>query len=394
MTGSISSTQKMDRLSLAVNAIPPSGIRRFFDMAEKMENVISLGVGEPDFPTPWNVREASIASIERGDTAYTANAGLEPLRIEIAKYMEQIFHVSYDPLSEIIVTVGASEGLDIAIRAIINPGDEVIVVEPGFVSYAPIVTLAGGKVIPLKTKKEHAFKLTKEAVEAAITPRTKAIMISFPNNPTGAVMTKEELLPIAEVIDDHDLLVISDEIYGELSYDTTHYSFSRLPRMKDRTILISGFSKAFAMTGWRLGFVCAPSDILSAMLKIHQYTMMSAPTIAQYGALEALQNGREDVDKMVTSYRQRRNFIVESFQEIGLDCHVPGGAFYAFPSIEATGMSSEEFAEALLKEEQVAVVPGNVFGSGGEGHIRCSYAASLDDLQTAIQRMDRFLNRK
>ncbi|MDA3129719.1 aminotransferase [Aliibacillus thermotolerans] len=384
----------MDRLSLAVNAIPPSGIRRFFDMAEKMENVISLGVGEPDFPTPWNVREASIASIERGDTAYTANAGLEPLRIEIAKYMEQIFHVSYDPLSEIIVTVGASEGLDIAIRAIINPGDEVIVVEPGFVSYAPIVTLAGGKVIPLKTKKEHAFKLTKEAVEAAITPRTKAIMISFPNNPTGAVMTKEELLPIAEVIDDHDLLVISDEIYGELSYDTTHYSFSRLPRMKDRTILISGFSKAFAMTGWRLGFVCAPSDILSAMLKIHQYTMMSAPTIAQYGALEALQNGREDVDKMVTSYRQRRNFIVESFQEIGLDCHVPGGAFYAFPSIEATGMSSEEFAEALLKEEQVAVVPGNVFGSGGEGHIRCSYAASLDDLQTAIQRMDRFLNRK
>lgn len=394
MTGSISSTQKMDRLSLAVNAIPPSGIRRFFDMAEKMENVISLGVGEPDFPTPWNVREASIASIERGDTAYTANAGLEPLRIEIAKYMEQIFHVSYDPLSEIIVTVGASEGLDIAIRAIINPGDEVIVVEPGFVSYAPIVTLAGGKVIPLKTKKEHAFKLTKEAVEAAITPRTKAIMISFPNNPTGAVMTKEELLPIAEVIDDYDLLVISDEIYGELSYDTTHYSFSRLPRMKDRTILISGFSKAFAMTGWRLGFVCAPSDILSAMLKIHQYTMMSAPTIAQYGALEALQNGREDVDKMVTSYRQRRNFIVESFQEIGLDCHVPGGAFYAFPSIEATGMSSEEFAEALLKEEQVAVVPGNVFGSGGEGHIRCSYAASLDDLQTAIQRMDRFLNRK
>lgn len=394
MTGSISSTQKMDRLSLAVNAIPPSGIRRFFDMAEKMENVISLGVGEPDFPTPWNVREASIASIERGDTAYTANAGLEPLRIEIAKYMEQIFHVSYDPLSEIIVTVGASEGLDIAIRAIINPGDEVIVVEPGFVSYAPIVTLAGGKVIPLKTKKEHAFKLTKEAVEAAITPRTKAIMISFPNNPTGAVMTKEELLPIAEVIDDYDLLVISDEIYGELSYDTTHYSFSRLPRMKDRTILISGFSKAFAMTGWRLGFVCAPSDILSAMLKIHQYTMMSAPTIAQYGALEALQNGREDVDKMVTSYRQRRNFIVESFKEIGLDCHVPGGAFYAFPSIEATGMSSEEFAEALLKEEQVAVVPGNVFGSGGEGHIRCSYAASLDDLQTAIQRMDRFLNRK
>ncbi|SDH63338.1 aminotransferase [Alteribacillus persepolensis] len=389
----ISSFRQTDRLSKSVQNIKPSGIRRFFDMASTMENVISLGVGEPDFVTPWNVREASIASMERGYTSYTSNAGVFELREEIARYLDDRFSTPYDPEKEIIVTVGASEAIDITMRATINPGEEVVIIEPGFVAYAPIVSLAGGVPVSIGTKKENGFKLTKEELEAAITPNTKAVMLCFPNNPTGAVMTKDELLPIAEVIQKHNLLVISDEIYAELSYDNEHYSFPRLPNMRDRTILISGFSKAFAMTGWRLGFVCAPSDISSAMLKIHQYTMMCASSLAQYGALEALQNGREEVERMVTSYRQRRNFIVKAFSEIGMSCHVPGGAFYAFPSIEKTGMDSEKFAEELLKEEQVAVVPGNVFGEGGDGHIRCSYATSMDSLQTAIERMGRFLEK-
>ncbi|MFB4163120.1 aminotransferase [Alteribacillus sp. JSM 102045] len=389
----ISSMKQTGRLSHAVQNIRPSGIRRFFDMASTMENVISLGVGEPDFVTPWNVREASIASMERGFTAYTANPGIIELREEIAAYLEQQFSTPYDPESEIIVTVGASEAIDIAMRATVNPGEEVIIIEPGFVAYAPIVSLAGGVPVSIGTKKENEFKITKEELEAAIRPNTKAVMLCFPNNPTGAVMTREELLPIAEVIEKHNLLVLSDEIYAELSYDNQHYSFARLPAMQERTILISGFSKAFAMTGWRLGFVCAPTDISAAMLKIHQYTMMCASSLAQYGALEALRNGREEVERMVTSYRQRRNFIVKSFTEIGLSCHLPGGAFYAFPSIEQTGLSSEAFAEALLKEEQVAVVPGDVFGEGGEGHIRCSYATSMDSLQTAIERIGRFLKK-
>ncbi|WP_158737792.1 aminotransferase [Alteribacillus sp. YIM 98480] len=389
----ISSIKQTERLSQAVQKIRPSGIRRFFDMASTMEDVISLGVGEPDFVTPWNVREASIASMERGFTAYTANPGVIELREEIASYLDKQFSTLYNPESEIIVTVGASEAIDIAIRATVNPGEEVIVIEPGFVAYAPIVSLAGGVPVPIGTKKENEFKITKEELEAAITPNTKAVMLSFPNNPTGAVMAKEDLLPIAEVIEKHNLLVLSDEIYAELSYDNKHYSFANLPAMRDRTILISGFSKAFAMTGWRIGFVCAPQDIAQAMLKIHQYTMMCASSLAQYGALEALQNGREQVERMVTSYRQRRNFIVKAFSEIGLPCHLPGGAFYAFPSIEQTGMSSETFAEALLKEEKVAVVPGDVFGEGGENHIRCSYATSMDSLQTAIERIGRFLKK-
>ncbi|MGO4888987.1 aminotransferase [Anaerobacillus sp. MEB173] len=379
------------RLSDAVQNIKPSGIRRFFDLASTMDNIISLGVGEPDFVTPWNVREASISSMERGFTAYTANAGLIELREEISKYLESRFELSYDPKDEVLVTVGASEAIDIALRSIVNPGDEVIVVEPTFVSYAPIVSLAGGVPVSIGTSKEDDFKLRAEQIEAVISPKTKAIMLAFPNNPTGSIMTKEELETIATVIEKYDLTVLSDEIYAELTYDEKHYSIANIPSMKDRTILISGFSKAFAMTGWRLGFVTGPKDYVAAMLKIHQYTMMCASTMAQHGAIEALRNGIDDMEKMIRSYRQRRNYVVKAFAEIGLPCHTPGGAFYAFPSIKETGLSSDEFAERLLMEERVAVVPGNVFGDGGEGHIRCSYATSMENLQEAIRRMGNFI---
>lgn len=389
-----STTGRKQRLSQTVQHIKPSGIRRFFDMASTMEDVISLGVGEPDFVTPWNVREASILSMERGYTAYTANAGMLELRKEIARYLEDRFETPYDPESEIVVTVGASEAIDIAVRAIVDPGEEVIVVEPSFVSYAPIVSLAGGVPVPVQTKKENGFKLTPAELKEAITPKTKAVMVCFPNNPTGTILEESELLELSAVIKEHDLMVISDEIYAELSYDTKHYSFPKIEGMKDRTILISGFSKAFAMTGWRVGYVCAPQDISAAMLKIHQYTMMCASTLAQFGALEALRDGQDDVKRMVISYRQRRNYMIEAFKEIGLDCHVPGGAFYLFPSIQNTGLSSEEFAEQLLKEEQVAVVPGSVFGEGGEGYVRCSYATSMDSLKTAVSRIERFLSKR
>lgn len=381
------------RLSSRVQNIQPSGIRRFFDLASSMENIISLGVGEPDFITPWNIREASISSMERGFTAYSANAGVLELRQEITKYMYQRFDVDYNPEKEVLVTVGASEAIDIGCRAILDPGDEVIIVEPGFVSYAPLVSMAGGVPVSVGTKIEDDFKVSAEQIRAAITEKTKALMISFPNNPTGAVMLKEDLQGIAELVEEHDLIVFSDEIYAELSYDHKHVSFAALNRMKERTILISGFSKAFAMTGWRLGFVMASQDLLAAMLKIHQYSLMCAPTMAQYGAMEALKSGMDDVEKMMQSYKQRRNFFVKSFAEMGLECHVPGGAFYAFPSIKSTGLTSEEFAERLLYEERVAVVPGNVFGAGGEGHIRCSYATSMENLQEATKRMERFVSK-
>ncbi|KMK77688.1 aminotransferase [Alkalihalobacillus pseudalcaliphilus] len=384
---------KKQRLSSRVQSIQPSGIRRFFDLASKMDNIISLGVGEPDFITPWSVREASISSMERGFTAYSANAGILELREAISIYMSQRFQVEYDPEEEILVTVGASEGIDVGCRAILDEGDEVIVVEPGFVSYAPLIAMAGGVPISVGTHIEDDFKVSAEQIQAAITERTKALIISFPNNPTGAIMLEEDYKGIAELVEKHDLLVFSDEIYAELSYDYQHISFAALKGMKERTILINGFSKAFAMTGWRLGFVMAPKDILAAMLKIHQYSLMCAPTMAQYGALEALQNGMDDVERMKQSYKQRRNFFVKSFSEIGLDCHVPGGAFYAFPSIRSTGLSSEEFAEKLLYEERVAVVPGNVFGAGGEGHIRCSYATSMENLQESVKRMERFVKK-
>ncbi|ENH98190.1 hypothetical protein J416_01809 [Gracilibacillus halophilus YIM-C55.5] len=376
-----------------VQTLKPSGIRKFFDVASQMENVISLGVGEPDFVTPWNVIEASYHSLEQGYTAYTANAGLPELREEISEYLRQTFTVTYQPETQVLVTVGASQAIDLALRAILNPGDEVIVVEPSFVSYAPTVGLAGGVVKVIDTKPENEFKVTPSQIEEVVTDRTKAIVLCSPNNPTGTVLSPEELEGIAAVLKKHDILAISDEIYVELSYDQAATSLAAVDGMKERTILISGFSKAFAMTGWRLGYTAGPEEIIQAMTKIHQYTMMCAPTMAQHGAIEALRNGNESVIEMKSSYRQRRNFIVKSFNEMGLSCHTPGGAFYVFPSIKETGLTSEEFAQKLLEEQRVAVVPGHVFGDSGEGYIRCSYATSLKQLDEAITRMSEFVQK-
>jgi aminotransferase len=383
---------KQHYLSRTVEELKPSGIRRFFDLAAGMEGVISLGVGEPDFVTSWSVREAAILSLEQGYTSYTANAGLLELRQEISSYLERKFQVSYLPETDIIVTVGASQAIDIALRAILNQMDEVIVIEPSFVSYAPLVTLAGGKPELVQASSENDFKILPSQLEKSITNKTKAIMLCSPNNPTGTLLSKSDLEGIAKVVEKYDLVVLSDEIYAELVYDEDYISFPSIKGMKERTILISGFSKGFAMTGWRLGFVCAPPDFTQAMLKIHQYAMMCAPTMAQFAALEALKNGREDVMEMQKSYRQRRNYFVQSLNEIGLPCHIPGGAFYAFPSIQSTGLSSEEFAERLLIQEKVAVVPGNVFGISGEGYIRCSYASSMEQLQEAIKRISKFMD--
>lgn len=381
------------RLAKTVAELKPSGIRRFFDLAASMEGVISLGVGEPDFVTPWRFREASISSLERGFTAYTSNAGLLELRKEIKSYLETRYQVSYQPETEILVTVGASEAIDIALRAVLDPGDEVLIVEPCYVSYEPIVRLAGGVPVFLTTKAENSFKLTPEELSAKITPRAKAVIFCYPNNPTGSTMSREEWLKITPILEKHDLLVISDEIYAELTYDSSHYSFAAIPGMKERTILVSGFSKAFAMTGWRLGYVCASPDLLAGMLKIHQYTMLCAPTMAQMAALEAMKNGQGEVDRMIESYRQRRNYIVHAFKQIGLSCHEPEGAFYVFPSVKSTGLSASEFAEQLLIQEKVAVVPGDVFGESGHGHIRCSYATSLEQLRRAMDRIGRFVLR-
>ncbi|WP_010631706.1 aminotransferase [Sporolactobacillus vineae] len=382
---------KTNYLAKHVRALKPSGIRKFFDATAGMTGVISLGVGEPDFVTPWNVREAAILSLENGHTSYTANAGLPVLREEIAAYIENYFCVAYHPESEVIVTVGASEAIDLAMRAILDPGDEVLVVEPCFVSYAPLVTLAGGKPVIVQTSRENQFKVTAEELEAAITDRTRAIMICSPNNPTGSMLSKEEMERVASVAIKHDLVVISDEIYAELVYDELYTSFAALEGMRERTILISGFSKDLAMTGWRLGFVCAPKEIISGMLKIHQYAIMCASTMAQYAALEGLKTGRKDVNEMRRSYRERRNFIVRSLNEIGLTCPKPEGAFYTFPCIESTGMSSEEFATGLLQAEKVVVVPGTAFGEGGEGFVRCSYATSMAQLQEAMNRMKHYV---
>lgn len=355
-------TSRKSYVSKMVSELKPSGIRKFFDLAAGMEGVISLGVGEPDFVTPWHVREEAIRSLEQGFTAYTPNAGLLELRQEIAQYMYNEFDVTYDPEHEVIVTVGASSAIDIAMRTILDPGDEVIVVEPCFVSYVPTVELAGGTAVTVQALQENDFKILPEQLEAVTTERTKAIMICSPNNPTGTMLSKADLEGIATYAIKHDLLVISDEIYAELAYDENYTSFAAINDMRERTILINGFSKGFAMTGWRLGFVCAPQEISEAMLKVFQYQLMCASTMAQYAAIEALRNGRPEVDMMVKSYRRRRNFIVESFNEMGLSCHNPGGAFYAFPSIKSTGLSSQEFAEQLLQQEKVAVVPGDVFG--------------------------------
>ena len=378
-------------LSDYVQKIPPSGIRKFFDLAATIDGVISLGVGEPDFVTPWHAREACINSLEEGYTAYTPNAGLLELRNEISDYLYRRFNVSYHPTNEIIVTVGGSQALDITLRTILNPGDEVLVIEPCFVSYAPLIDLCGGISVRVSTSPENGFKITPEQLETAITPKTKAVMLCSPNNPTGTFLNKNDLEALSKVIIQHDLLVLSDEIYAELTYDEEFTSIASISGMRERTFLISGFSKGFAMTGWRLGYVCAPKDFISPMLKIHQYTIMCAPTMSQFAAIESLKHGENEVGEMIHSYRRRRNFFVESLNEIGLPCHNPGGAFYVFPSIRNTGLTSEEFAENLLLKQKVAVVPGSVFGKSGEGYIRCSYASSMEALQEALKRMKNFL---
>lgn len=369
----------------------PSGIRKFFDLANAMEGVISLGVGEPDFQTPWNVRHAAITALEKGKTKYTANSGLSELRNAISAKTERDTGVHYDPNSEIIVTVGGSEGIDIAIRSLIDPGDEVLVVEPCFVCYSPIVSLCGGVPVPITTKAEDRFRLTAEQLKAAITPKTKVLILPFPNNPTGAVMEKEDLEAVAEVLRGTDILVLTDEIYSALTYGIKHFSIIQLPGMRERTIYVNGFSKAYSMTGWRLGYICAPGPLVKQMLKIHQYGIMSSPTISQYAAIEALEECDADVEKMRREYDQRRRYLVNALNSIGLDCFEPQGAFYVFPSIKSTGLSSEEFCEKLLYEHSVAVVPGNAFGECGEGYIRISYAYSIAHIKTAVQRIKEFV---
>ncbi|MEK4648696.1 aminotransferase [Exiguobacterium sp. FSL W8-0210] len=383
----------MKSLSERVEQLAPSGIRRFFDLAGSMEDVISLGVGEPDFVTPWNVREASFAALEQGYTAYSANAGLLELRQEIATYMQEKFAISYSTTEEIIVTTGASEGLDLAFRSLINPGDEVIVVEPAFVSYAPLIELAGGIPVAAACHAEDGFAIQPETIEQLLTDKTKAIIFCFPSNPTGSTMSRDQLADLALLVQKHDLYVISDEIYAELSYETEAICFATLPGMRERTIIINGFSKAFAMTGWRLGFTCAPPAITQSMLKVHQYGMMCAPTLVQFAGIEALRSRHKTVPDMVTSYRQRRNYFVKALNDAGLPTHLPGGAFYAFPYIGHTGLTSEQFAEQLLLAERVAVVPGSVFGASGEGYVRASYASSIEQLQEAIARIQRFMKK-
>lgn len=380
-------------LSKKIVEIEPSGIRKFFDVVSEMPDAISLGVGEPDFDTPWRIREEGIYSLERGRTFYTSNAGLKELKVEISKYLERKIGVSYDPGKEIIVTVGGSEGIDVAFRAMLDPGDEVLIPQPSYVSYLPCAVLADGVpvVIPLQEKNE--FKLTREDLEAAVTPKTKILVLPFPNNPTGSIMTREDLEPIAEVVKKYDLFVLSDEIYSELTYKDSHVSIASLPGMKERTLVINGFSKGFAMTGWRLGYICGPKPITEQMLKIHQYAIMCAPTNSQYAAIEGLRHCEDEVQEMRTAYNQRRRYLLHEFKRMQLDCFEPFGAFYVFPNIQEFGMSSEEFATKLLEEEKVAVVPGSAFGESGEGFIRVSYAYSLEDLKEAIGRLGRFIDR-
>jgi aminotransferase len=380
-----------DFVSRRARVIPPSGIRKFFDLALTMEEVISLGVGEPDFCTPWNLCEASIYSIEQGGTSYTPNRGIQPLREAVSHWLSSHYGVNYNPDTEMIITTGVSEGLDIAIRAVTDPGDELIVAEPSYVSYSPCVTLAGGIPIPVECLEKDHFKLRADCLMEAISPKTKAIIINFPNNPTGAVMRREDLMAISDVVIDHDLLLISDEVYSELTYTGTHASAAAIEGMQERTILLNGFSKAYAMTGWRIGYLCAPIELCDAALKIHQYVMLCAPAMGQVAALEGLRRGEEEKDRMVQEYRVRRNLFVEGLNRIGLPCHLPEGAFYAFPSVDNTGLSDLEFAERLLKDEHVAVVPGSVLGQGGKNHLRCAYAVSRKDLAEAIKRMAHFI---
>ena len=372
--------------------LPPSGIRKFFDLAASMEGCISLSIGEPDFVTPKLMMDAAIESLHQGKTAYTSNAGLIELRQEICNYLKK-YDLSYDAATEVLVTVGASEAIDLAFRALVGEGDEVLIPDPSFVCYGPLATMAGATPVYLNTYEKDDFRLTAEELEAKITPNSKVLLLPYPNNPTGGIMGKEDYEPIAEVVKKHNLFVICDEIYSELVYGgEKHFSFAALPGMKERSLVLNGFSKAFAMTGWRVGYACGPADVMAAILKVHQYGIMSAPTMGQYGALEGLRNGEEEVAKMVASYDERRKVIVQGFRDMGLSCFEPKGAFYCFPCIKSTGMSSEEFVEQLLMEEKVAVVPGNAFGASGEGFIRCSYASSMENIKEALKRIERFIN--
>lgn len=379
-------------LSDKIKKIKPSGIRKFFDLASTVDNVISLGVGEPDFQTPWSIRKTAIDTLEKKRIIYSANSGLAALRTEISSYINKKMNVSYDPQNEVIVTVGGSEAIDISLRALINPGDEVLIVEPCFVCYAPIVELSGGIPVSINTRIEDNFKLTPELLKEKITKKTKLLILPFPNNPTGAIMTREDLEKIAEIIRNTNIMILSDEIYSELTYGRKHCSIVQIEGMQERTILINGFSKAFAMTGWRLGYLAAPSPIVNQVLKIHQYAIMCSPTISQYAAIEALQNCEREVKKMVAEYNIRRRLLVESFNKMGLTCFNPEGAFYVFPCIKSTGLTSEQFCEQLLENQKVAVVPGNAFGQNGEGFIRVSYAYSLKHLMEALKRIQAFLD--
>ncbi len=384
-------TSKRPHVAGKIAALPPSGIRDFFEVVRTVENVISLGVGEPDFATPWHICDEVYDSLRRGFTSYTSNLGLIELRREISRLIRRLYGAEYDPEKQILVTVGVSEALDLALRTIVNPGDEVIIPDPCFVSYGPCVTLAGGTPVPAPMREEDDFKLRADTVRALLTERTRALLIGFPNNPTGSVMTHGELAELAQIAAEHDLLVISDEIYDRLTYDGEHTCFATLPGMADRTVLLNGFSKTYAMTGWRIGYACGPADIINAMMCIHSYTMMSAPTPAQVAAVEAIREGESDVERMKSQYNQRRRLLVQGFRDAGLSCFEPLGAFYVFPSVRDTGLDADTFARRLVHEERVAVVPGPVFGPSGEGHVRATYATSMDNLKEAVKRIERFV---
>ena len=380
-------------LSERVVNLPPSGIRKFFDVVNEMDDAISLGVGEPDFDTPWHIREEGIYSLEKGRTFYTSNSGLKDLKVEICNYLKRRCDVLYDPNSEVLVTVGGSEAIDLALRAMLEPGDEVLIPQPSYVSYVPCTILANGTPVVIELEEKDDFRLTPEKLLEKITPKSKILILPFPNNPTGAIMEREDLEKIAKIVEEKDLFVISDEIYCELTYSGRHVTIASLPGMRERTVLINGFSKSYAMTGWRLGYAAAPREILQQMLKIHQYAIMCAPTTSQYAAISALRNGDEDVEQMREAYSQRRRYLVHALREMGLDCFEPYGAFYVFPSIKKFGMTSDEFATGLLQEEKVAVVPGTAFGDCGEGFLRISYAYSLESLKVALDRIRRFVER-
>ena len=385
---------RTDLIADKAASLQPSGIRKFFDIVAEMDDVISLGVGEPDFDTPWHIRDEGIYSLEKGRTFYTSNSGLKELRMEIAAYLQRTQGLEYHYLSQIFVTVGGSEAIDLAMRAMINPGDEVLIPQPSYVSYEPCVVMADGKPVVIELKEENQFRLTPEELEAAITPKTKILVMPFPNNPTGAIMEREDLEKLVPIIEKHDLFVVSDEIYGELTYGgKKHVSIAALPGMQERTILINGLSKAYAMTGWRLGYACGPKEVIGQMVKIHQYCIMCAPTTSQYAAVEALRNGDEDVRRMRESYDERRRFVLFTLKEMGLPCFEPEGAFYVFPCIREFGMTSDEFATNLLKEEKVAIVPGTAFGNCGEGYLRISYAYSIESLKKALKRLENYVRR-